>query len=62
MEEISRNIGRRTLKNFGPSSRRGEKSYTDEYADADTIPGMASSTEREGGSSAKKKGRITTKK
>ena len=42
----SQYIGRRTWKNSGPSSRRGE-SY------ADTIPEMAPSTEREGGSPAK---------
>ena len=30
-----------------------EKSYADAYADADTIPGMAPSTEGEGGSPAK---------
>ena len=44
------NIGRRIWKNTGPSSRRREKSYTD----ADTIPAMAPSTEREGGSPAKR--------
>ena len=42
---------RRTSKNSRPSSRGGGgKSYAD--ADGDTIPGMAPSTEREGGSPA----------
>ena len=45
-------IDRRTLKDSGPSSRRGVgKSYAD--ADADTIPEMGLSTEREGGYPAK---------
>ena len=37
-------IGRRTWKNSGPYSRRGGESY----ADADTIPEMTPSIEREG--------------
>ena len=49
-EEIWKNMkDRRTWKNSRPSSRGGEKSY----ADADTIPGIVPSTEREGGSPAK---------
>ena len=51
MKKCEGNIGRRTWKNSGPSSRRGgEKSY----ADADTIPEMAPSAEREGGFPAEK--------
>ena len=48
-EKYERNIGRRTLKNSGSSSRRGGGENL-----TDTIPGMAPSTEREGVSPAKK--------
>ena len=48
---MTKYIGRRTWKNSGPSSGRAEGRGS--YADADTIPEMAPSTEREGGSPAK---------
>jgi len=38
------------------------KSYTDAYADGDTIPGVVPSTEREGGSPALNGIRRTTQK
>ena len=50
-EEI-REKQEKIFRAFQQKAGGGKKSYADAYVDADTIPGMAPSTEREGGSPA----------
>ena len=53
VEYMKKYEGTQDLEEFQAFQQGGGISYADAYADADTIPGMAPSTEREDGSPAK---------